>query len=141
MIKSVQSLTDALSSYEKRSVSSINIENCSPRELENYISGMYKNGEISLKETLIFRPLDISPLAADLGIDSSKISVKYFPKVHESIDVKRNLYSDYKSILNQMVIDRDSSQNIALMKDAVALLDKIKQSSFRNYLTGSFQDL
>ncbi len=125
MIQKLQSISNNIQLSDKIRTS-VNPESCSPVELESYVISMYESGEISLKDTLIFRPLDLKPLAADLGIDVSGISLKYFSKVYNEPNIKRNLYRDYKSILNQMVIDRESSENISMMKQAVEVLDMIK---------------
>ena len=112
-----------------KSENNFDIENCTPQELENFITGMYKNGEISLKDTMTFRPLGSTPLADESGVDGSTIRTKYFSKLWANPNAKRNLYRDYKSVLNQMVIDGD--QNISMMKNAIQMLDKMKsQRSF-----------
>lgn len=127
MIQKLQSISNNIQLSDKIRTS-INPESCSPVELEIYVISMYESGEISLKDTLIFRPLDLKPLAADLGIDVSGISLKYFSKVYNEPNVKRNLYRDYKSILNQMVINRESSKNVSMMKRSVEVLDMIKNT-------------
>jgi hypothetical protein len=131
MIQKINAVSVGSVLLSGKSDSFIDIENCSPKELENFITGMYKNGEVSLKDTLVFRPLDLKPFAEESGLDSSNISLKYFSKVWSEPNTKRNLYRDYKSILNQMVIDGESNLNVSTMKSAVQLLDKIKnQKSF-----------
>lgn len=126
MIHGVKSISDISNYSAGKRETGIDIENCSPDELEKFINGMYQKGEITLKETLVFKPLDLAPLADEAGIDPSKISQKYFSKVYDEPDKKRNLYRDYRSILNQMIIDGESSQNIAVMKNATRLLDRLK---------------
>jgi hypothetical protein len=121
-----------------KSETTIDIENCSPKELENFIIGMYQNGEISLKDTLAFRPLDFKTLTDDLGLDSSKINLKYFSKLWDNPNTKRNLHKAYKSALHQMLIDGD--RNIIMMKNAIKLFEKMKNQkslsvSYKSTLT------
>jgi len=114
-----------------KSENTIDVENCSPKELEKNVIEMYLNGEISLKDTLAFRLLDLKITADDIGIDIPKINPKYFSKLWDNPNTRRNLYKDYKSAFHQMLIDGDASKNLSMMKNAIKLLDKMMgQKSF-----------
>lgn len=98
--------------------------NISPNELETLVDEMYKKGEITLKDTLAFKPLSTNNLAKDLNVNADKIKIKYFSEVWDNPNTKRDLLTQYKNIFNQQI---SNGENIESSKNGLRVLSIIEK--------------
>ena len=141
MISAINSSTSADANANAKNNFNYDLTNISPNELEKLIDTMYKNNEISLKDTLAFKPLSLRPLAEDLNIPEDKIKITY-SDVWSNRNTKRNMLDEYKALLQKQINNNDSEQNITFLRNAVSLLEKIQTkygSSFKDELNSILQ--
>jgi hypothetical protein len=121
--------------FNQRSVSNTvyDVHNISPKELDKLTLQMFKNGEIKLKDRLPFIPLDTK-------IEGKNIHVKYYSRVWDNKDMKRDMIMEYTKILQEQISDNDSQMNIIFTKEALALLERIdKKFSFNEILASQIE--
>lgn len=119
---------------EKAAKSSVSydIHNISPREMDKLTLEMFQRGEISLRERLPFLPLDKDRLAQETGQD---VQIKYYSRVWDDPDRKRDMLLEFNNILNEQLQDGDSPQNIEATRNAITLLKRMdQQPSFEQVL-------
>lgn len=133
MVESITGRNAAFGSSSSKSGGSI-LENISPNELEEMVSDLYKQGEITLKDTLAFRNFDTSNLQKSVG---GTVKVKYFSEVWEKPNTKKNMLAQYQNILSEQIKDGDSAQNIEFTRNAVKVLKKLESKySFKSVMQG-----
>lgn len=133
MIQSINGTGNVYGRSSLKSIGSI-LENISPNELETMVCDLYKDGEISLKDTLAFRILDTSNLQVKNG---GSVKIKYASEVWERPNTKRNMLAQYQNMLNEQIKDGDSSQNIEFTRNAINVLKKLERKySFKSVLQG-----
>ncbi len=103
---------------------SYDIHNMSPNEMDKLTLDMFNRGEISLKERLPFAPLDTKRLSQISGQD---VSIKYYSRVWDDPDRKRDMVLEFNSILKEQVSDNDNQQNINVTQGALSLLKQMEQ--------------
>jgi hypothetical protein len=96
----------------------------SPNEMDKLTLDMFNRGEISLKERLPFVPLDTKRLSQISGQD---VSIKYYARVWDDPDRKRDMVLEFNSILKEQVSDNDNQQNINVTQGALSLLKQMEQ--------------
>ncbi len=97
---------------------SFDIQNTSPRELAALTARMAANGEISLKDQLLFSLVDREKSLSKLL--NRDIHVQEWSKVFANPDTKRDMLAEYKNMLQEQ---RSSGANTDLTRDAIALLE------------------
>mgnify|MGYP000963929283 CR=1 FL=1 len=107
----------------RRSVS-YDIHNISPREMDKLTLEMFQRGEITLRERLPFLPLDTERLARESGQD---VQIKYYSGIWDDPYRKRDMLLEFNLILKDQIRDGDSTQNIEVTRNAIALLKRIDQ--------------
>ncbi len=122
-------LTSANSNTAPRG-SSYNIHNMSPNEMDQMTLEMFNRGEISLKERLPFVPLPLDRLSQELG---QEIHLKYYSRVWDDPNRKRDMLSEFESILRDQVRDSDIQQNISSTQSAISLLKQIEQKQSQSF--------
>ena len=112
--------------------SSYNIHNMSPNEMDQMTLKMFNRGEISLKERLPFVPfpLDTDRLSQELG---QEVHLKYYSRVWDDPNRKRDMLSEFESILMDQVRDNGSQQNISITQSAISLLKQIEQKQSQSF--------
>lgn len=93
--------------------------NISPNELLPLVDEMYNNGEISLKDTLAFKKLNLQPFAEASGKSVNSLKLKYFSNAYDNLNMKRNMMKEYQDILTEQINGGDDSENIAFAKNAI----------------------
>jgi hypothetical protein len=101
------------------------LHNISPKELDNLTLDLFKKGEISLKDRLPFIPLDMTKLS---GSAEKQVHVKYYSKVWDDPNRKRDMLAAYRSVLQEQISDHDTQQNIQMTKNALTLLENLARS-------------
>ena len=130
-ISAINSLKDSASKITKVKRAN-DIHNISSNEMKNLISNMYQKGEISLKETLAFMPLDTKPLSDHLG---KEFNLKYYSRVWDNPNRKRDMLAEFRNILLEQTKDNVDEKSIEITKGAIALLEQIEQrTSFKSIL-------
>ena len=80
--------------------------------------------EITLRERLPFLPLDTERLARESGQD---VQIKYYSGIWDDPYRKRDMLLEFNLILKDQIRDGDSTQNIEVTRNAIALLKRIDQ--------------
>lgn len=133
--QSVVNVLNALASHKKDdtltndiSSASYDIHNMSPRELANTTQRMAANGEISLKDQLLFSLVDREKSLSKLM--GREVHVQAWSSVFDNPDKRRDMMVDYKAMLQGQ-----SGATSDLTRDAIALLEKMsKKNSFGQLL-------
>jgi hypothetical protein len=123
--------------FNQKSVSNTvyDIHNISPKELDELTLQMFKNGEINLKDRLPFIPLDTN-------IDGKNTHLKYYSRVWDNIDMKRDMIKEFTQILKEQISDKDDQMNIKMTRDAIALLERIdKKLSFNEIFANQIEKI
>jgi hypothetical protein len=124
LVNSTSKITSVKGAYD--------IHNISPNEMKDLVFNMYQKGEISLKDTLAFTPLDTKPLSDQLG---QKVQLTHYNRVWDNPNRKRDMLAEFKSILQKQIKDNSDEKNIEITKGAIALLERLEsKSSFKDIL-------
>lgn len=109
---------------------SYDINNMSPHELANMTQRMAANGEITLKDQLLFSLVDREKSLSKLL--NRDVRVREWSRVFDNPDKRRDMLVEYKTMLQEQ---KDNGANSDLTRDAIALLNKMsKKNSFGQIL-------
>lgn len=115
-ISAMNSLTASAASQGRQL--NYDIHNMSPNELDALTLDMFKKGEITLKQRLPF--ISIEQVAGE-GFHTR------YRRVFEDPDRKRDMLLEYNGVLQDKINGGDSKGSIDVVRDAIALLEKMNR--------------